>query len=178
MEHEVETVEDGLRFGERAKQVITEDGHTDETEFTIVDLPSELLSEANGIDRERTLAAVRVHTIAHTTDEGGTRLADTVILPKTADRNELISAFSTILETKYDTVERDENEIVANETAFSPALARKLNVPEGPAFGRLANGQTVEIDGTLVSPSDVREQRTHMFSCECLSDARQTCCER
>lgn len=173
MEHEVRTVDDGLRFGEQAKGM-----NTAENEFTIVDLPPELLSEANGIDRERTLAAVRAHTVAHTTDEGGTRLGDTVVLPRSADRNELISAFSTILETKYDTVERNENEIVAHETAFSPTLARKLGVPEGPAFGRLANGQRVEVDGTVVSPSDVREQRTHMFSYTCLSDARRTCCER
>jgi D-aminoacyl-tRNA deacylase len=173
IEHEVMSVEDGLRFGDRAKE-----RNTAENEFTILDLPSELLNEVNGIDRERTLAAVRTRTIAHTTDEGGTRLADMVVLPESADRNDLISVFSTILETKYDAVERDENEIIAHETAFSPELARKLGVPEGPAFGRLANGQTVEIDGTVVSPSDVRERRTHMFSYTCLSDARRTCCER
>lgn len=173
MEHEVRTVDDGLRFGEQAKGM-----NTAENEFTILDLPSELLSEVNGIDRERILAAVQAQTIAHTTDEGGTRLTDTVVLPRAADRNDLISVFSTILETKYDTVERDESEIIAHKTAFSPALARKLGVPEGPAFGRLANGQRVEIDGTVVSPSDVREQRTRMFSYKCLSDARRTCCER
>ena len=182
LEHEVETVEDGLRFGERAKQIATEDGnengHTDG--FTIVDLPTDLLSEANGIDRERTLAAVSTHTIAHTTDEGGTRLTETAVLPKSTDRKDLISAFCTILETKYDTVERDDdrNRIVVHETAFSPKLARTQGVPEGPAFGRLSNGQRVEVDGTVVSPSDVREQRTHMFSYTCLSDARRTCCER
>lgn len=174
MEHEVETVDDGLRFGEQARRSTI----TDENGFTILDLPSELLSEVNGIDRERTLTAVRGYTVAHTTDEGGTRLADTVVLPRSADRNDLISAFSTVLETKYDTVERDENAIIAHETAFSPALARTQGVPEGPAFGRLANGQSVEVDGTVVSPSDVRERRTHMFSYTCLSDARRTCCER
>jgi D-aminoacyl-tRNA deacylase len=188
MEREIGSVEDGLRFGERAKQMITEGGvidenrdrESDENGFTIIDLPSELLSEANGIDHERTLTAIQTHTVAHTTEEGGTQLADTVVLPQSTDRNGLISAFCTILGTKYDTVERDDNQdrIVAHETAFSPALARTQGVPEGPAFGRLANGQRVEIDGTVVSPSDVRERRTHMFSYACLSDARQTCCER
>jgi D-aminoacyl-tRNA deacylase len=177
MEHEVGTVEDGLRFGAQAKQS-NGNGHTDG--FTIVDLPTDLLSEANGIDREQTLAAVSIHTIAHTTDEGGTRLTETAVLPKSTDRKDLISAFCTILETKYDTVERDDDRdrIVVHETAFSPELARTLGVPEGPAFGRLSNGQCVEVDGTVVSPSDVREQRMHMFSYVCLSDARRTCCER
>lgn len=184
IEREVATVENGLRFGERASRTNSRDRdenrNRDETkdEFTVIDLPADLLAEANGIDRERTLSAVREHSIAVTTDEGGTRLEETIVLPESVNRNDLVSVFVTVLETKYDTVERDGDQIVAHETAFSPALARAEGVPEGPAFGRLSNGQDVEVDGTVVSPSDVEEERTHVFSSLCLSDVCQTTVER
>jgi D-aminoacyl-tRNA deacylase len=200
IEREIATVEDGLRFGEQATRIDTgdkkgEDRHGKENrnadgdrdrdkdedtedEFSVIDLPSDLLAEANGIDRERTLLNVRTHAVAVTTDEGGTRLAETIVLPKSADRNDLINALISVLETKYDTVERDGDRIAAHEIAFSPALAREAGVPEGPAFGRLSNGQDVEVDGTIVSPSDVRERQNYVFSLGHLSDTRQTSVER
>lgn len=38
---------------------------------------------------------------------------------------------------------------------FDPARARELGVPEGPLWGKLHHGQSVEVDGRLVDPSDV-----------------------
>lgn len=164
LERDVATIENGLRFGDRSPRA--SDAPADHPAFSTIALPSELLAEVNGIDHERTLAAVRSRAVAVTTDEGGTQLAETVVLPESVDRNELIDVFVPILETKYDDVERecDDDRIVAHETAFSPSLAREQGVPEGPAFGRLAEGQPVEVGETVVSPADVRERRTNMFS--------------
>ncbi|TKX83128.1 hypothetical protein EXE43_25850, partial [Halorubrum sp. SS5] len=53
--------------------------------------------------------------------------------------------------------------VVARETAFDPSLAAERGVPEGPAFGRLADGESVEIDGETVEPDEVSRTRADRF---------------
>jgi D-aminoacyl-tRNA deacylase len=53
--------------------------------------------------------------------------------------------------------------VVARETAFDPDLAATLGVPEGPAFGRLADGKSVEVDGETIAPETVSRERTDRF---------------
>lgn len=180
LERSVCPVAEGLRFGDRCPptDALGPDPTPTEIELSRIELPADLLGEANGIDHERTLSSVRSLAVAVTTTENGTKLDDTVVLPPAVDRNDLMELFVSILKHKYDGVERDGEAVIAHEVAFSPSLARQRGVPEGPAFGRLSNGQSVTVDDTIVTPSDVRERKTHMFSSICLSDTRHTSGER
>jgi D-aminoacyl-tRNA deacylase len=79
------------------------------------------------------------------------------------DADALVDALVGVLEAKYDDVCREAGEVVARETAFDPAAARELGVPEGPAFGRLSNGESVTVDDQRVTPDEVSRERTARF---------------
>ena len=144
----------GLRFGDAATDV--DDGWTVET------LPGDLLDEAFGIDRTATRAAVAGRALAFETDEGGTRPTGTVVLGD-GDPDGIVDALVEVLRERYDSVERQADRLLAREEVFDPELARTLGVPEGPAFGRLADGQAVEVDGDRVPPAAVRREREREF---------------
>jgi len=155
LEDTLGSVEDGLRFGGRA----------DAGAFEAVTLPEELLAAANGVDRERALAAVRERAVAVTTEEGASLLArEAAAVP--VERGALVEALADVLGEEYDSVERVDGAVLAEERAFSPALAREHGVEEGPAFGRLAGGQPVEVEGRTVAPEEVHERRRHRFPVE------------
>ncbi|MFD1511983.1 D-aminoacyl-tRNA deacylase [Halomarina rubra] len=177
LERDVTSVEDGLRFGALAR----EDGRAwGDTDLAIRSLPDELLAEATGIDRERTLELVRERSVAVGTDEGGTRLAGPVVVPAgdaSEERERIegaVDALVAVLESKFDAVEREDGRVVVTDRAFDPALARERGVEEGPAFGRLSNGQDVSVDGTVISAADVHRERRRSFSVDSPSDERQT----
>jgi D-aminoacyl-tRNA deacylase len=79
------------------------------------------------------------------------------------DREALYDALADLLRSKYDEVDRLDGTIVARETAFDPAKARTLGVPEGPKFGRLAAGDPVEVDGREITPEAVESRKTVEF---------------
>jgi D-aminoacyl-tRNA deacylase len=159
LEEEVASVEEGLRFGDPATRA------TARTAIRVEALPASLLDEANGIDGERVLDAIRERAVAVVTDEGGTRLAGPVVLDA-ADGASVVDPLLDVLATKYDSVERRDGVVVARERAFDPELARERGVPQGPAFGTLADGEAVEVDGRTVDPESVRRERAVRFSLE------------
>lgn len=177
LEDRLASVDDGLRFGDLA----AEDGrdgdssrkerrdHGDSSaestdRFTIASLPAALLDEAQGIDPEGTRATVASRTLAFDTTEGGTKVTGRVALADREAREEIVDALADVLSTKYDSVERNEEEVVARERAFDPGRARELGVPDGPAFGSLASGESVEVDDRRVAPDDVHTERERRFS--------------
>ena len=157
IEQAVQSVEDGLRFGERATDGI--DG-----EFAVVDLPTALLDEVRGIDREATYAALAETALAFGTDQGGTRPTGPAVLAAEHERERIVDQLLDTLRQRYDSVERDGDAAVARETVFDPERARSLGIPEGPAFGRLADGEPVEVDGEQIPPGVVRVEQETRFS--------------
>ena len=156
LEDELATVAEGLRFGDPAR-------NHEGTTFEVVELPDALLDEVRGIDREAATDVLESTTLAFVTDQGGTRPTGPVAVPDESERAAIVDGFADILEQRYDSVERRGDRIVARERGFDPAKAKTLGVPEGPAFGRLASGETVEVDGRTIPPEEVRTEREVEF---------------
>ncbi|WP_224447483.1 D-aminoacyl-tRNA deacylase [Haloprofundus salilacus] len=157
LESRLSTVDDGLRFGNR--RVDDPDG------FSVVEFPAQLLAEAQGIDAEAVREAVVDAAVAFETQESGTRAVGRMAVADDSGYHALVDALTSVLERKYDDVERDEDDGVvrARERAFDPERARTLGISEGPAFGKLAAGRAVELDGERIDPEVVHVDRTVAF---------------
>jgi len=158
VEADVRPVAEGLRFGDRAAGY---DGC-----FVVGSLPADLLAEANGIDRERTRDLLEQAALAFGTDQGGTRVAGPVVLADRTDRESVVTGLLDVLRERYDSVERGDGEALARQQRFDPGKARTLGVPEGPKFGRLADGEPVEVDGDRIPPDAVTEEQVQRFPLE------------
>jgi D-aminoacyl-tRNA deacylase len=157
LERRIAPVAEGLRLGEPAR------GYTGD--IAVVAPSESLCSRLRAVDGEAVLAAAREATIAFGTDQNGTRFTGPVaVAPSALDDagvpERLVDALRGLLAEAYDTVRREGPAVVLEATAFDPALAREAGVPEGPAFGRLADGEAVEVDGERVTPAMVARDRS------------------
>jgi D-aminoacyl-tRNA deacylase len=156
VESELGAVDDGVRFGDRVAASIA-----------VVDLPTALVDAAAGIDPEGVRSIVAANTVAFATENGGSRVGSRAAVPAADDssgiRERIVGEQADVLAAKYDAVRIEDDAVVADETAFDPALAREAGVPEGPKFGALADGETVTVDGETVDPERVLAERTRRF---------------
>ncbi|GAB3319202.1 D-aminoacyl-tRNA deacylase [Haloplanus salinarum] len=162
VEERLDPVAEGLRFGEVVPRV---EGDAADA-VVVAALPTELVDAASAVDIEATRAAVADVAVAFETTEGGTRPRGQVALSADdpgAAAEALTDALAAILRTDYDDVSRRDGEVVARTETFDPAAARTLGVPEGPAFGRLADGEAVEVDGERIDPDVVRTEQVDRF---------------
>lgn len=143
LEAELGTVEAGLRFGDRSAE-----------DPEILSLPEELIEACAAVDQEATVAAVAANCVAYQTAENGKRVGDRAAVPESGD-DALIDALIDVLRPAYETVERRDDAVVAEREAFDPSLAADLGVPEGPLFGRLADGEAVTVEGERIEPERV-----------------------
>jgi D-aminoacyl-tRNA deacylase len=147
-------VDDGVRFG-NCRPVAVED-------WTVRALPGDLLEAARAIDDERTREAVEGETVAFETRNGGSQVSGRAAVTEGA-YDALVDALVAVVATEYDDVRRENERVVAAREAFDPRRARQEGVPEGPKFGRLANGEAVEVDGERIAPESVRTHREDVF---------------
>jgi len=158
-------IDTGLRLGDPAREVDAD------ASFETVTPGSELLADLNGIDAERTRDAVVGSALAFETTENGTRVTGSMAVRQGA-YDGLLGAFRALLSERFETVERADGEITVTESAFDPARARELGVPEGPAFGILADGESVEVDGRTVDPAEVHVRERTSYDTRSDDDPR------
>ncbi len=119
----------------------------------------ELISEAEKIDRERLKKFLSDHNIAYIEYEDG-RFAHVIIaLDSNCARlvaEELTEECVDILKKHYE-VDLNKGILQITEKKFSPERARSLGLSEGPVFGRLAQGESVIVDGKTINPEMVYE---------------------
>ncbi|ADJ15913.1 D-aminoacyl-tRNA deacylase [Halalkalicoccus jeotgali] len=152
LESELGSVEEGLRFGEGEGEA-----------FAVEPLPVELLETARPIDSEAVRGAVERHTVAFDTTENGSEIGERAAFAGANDREALLDDFVALLDREYE-VERGSEDIRIRERAFDPEKAATLGVPEGPAFGKLASGEAVEVDGRTIEPEAVTSERVRELS--------------
>ncbi|MFW5916858.1 MAG: D-aminoacyl-tRNA deacylase [Halorubrum sp.] len=160
LEADLEPVDDGLRFGAVSLPDPNDGG------IRIREFPAALLSRAQGVDAAAARAAVEATAVAFETEQGGTRAAGRAAFATdsgTPGYADLVAGLAEVLERGYDAVEVLDGVVVARETAFDPELAAERGVPEGPAFGRLAEGRSVDVDGETIDPADVSRSRADRF---------------
>ncbi len=154
LETELSSVTNGLRFGEAP-------AGTDDCQA--LSLPNELIAAAHAVDRKKVWRAVADHTVAFETVEGGTLPAGTAVVTAPDDFERIIESLCDILGSKYERIERSAEEIRAHHTSFNPQKAATLGIPEGPAFGKLAAGQPVELNGRTIEPHVVEDEQVDRF---------------
>ena len=168
-------VAEGLRFGA-----------VRDPEFESVPLPTELLAAARRVDPDATRQAVFDRAVAVVTEENGNRVGDRAAFPVATDQSDadyqpdaddqsdagdsrpaaydaLIDALVEQLQTAHDTVERRAEAVVVERATFDPAAARTLGVPEGPKFGKLADGNPVTVNGETIYPETVQRRDRETF---------------
>ncbi|GAA0653742.1 D-aminoacyl-tRNA deacylase [Salarchaeum japonicum] len=149
LEDELASVDNGLRFGENASR-----------EYVVVELPDDLWADAHSVSAERARRIARETTVGYETTENGNRVEGRGAFPDRDAYDEYVRRLAGLLREKYDAVEVEEGAVVVTDTAFDPDLAQAAGVPEGPKFGRLAGGQSVEVDGETVTPAEVAREQT------------------
>lgn len=120
-----------------------------------------LVREAYRTDPDTTEEALTEHSLGYSVDDEG--VPDSVAVGR-GDFGGLVESAADVLRHRFEIdVDLEGGVVEARREEFDPEMARELGVPEGPEFGRLADGESVEVDGRVVEPRDVTESVEREF---------------
>ena len=117
-----------------------------------------LVREARNVDADATDKALETNALGYVERNGR---VENVAVPA-GEARELAKALTDVLRQKHD-VTVDDGRVVVEREVFDADAARELGVEEGPDFGRLSAGETVETDEGTVRPQDVHETERRVF---------------
>lgn len=151
LESEFGTINEGLRFGELADETI---------DYTAYQLGEDLITEANGIDPQKTRSLMEHHAMGFLTRENGNLVTGAVAVPSEDEIRSITNGILRIFDAVYESVEQSDDAIRVTGREFKPELAKEKGVEEGPDFGRLASGESVDVNDTTVTPEMVFKNET------------------
>jgi D-aminoacyl-tRNA deacylase len=131
-----------------------------------VRIPAALVAEADRADQKAFREALALVPAASVTGKCGEILPLFITFVNHRDEiiHYLISLCIRIIGDRWNTA-TEGDQLVVTKTRFDPAKAGPLGVPKGPLFGRLSNGQSVEVGGVVITPamvSSCSETRIHI----------------
>ncbi|MFW5930015.1 MAG: hypothetical protein ACOCT0_06335, partial [Halobacteriota archaeon] len=124
--------------------------------FEVADLRAfeavEVARLAHRVDSDAAVDVLETGAVAYALDADG-QVSGVAV----EDGGSLFYGLLDIVSTAYE-VDVEADGVVLRRREFDAERARALGVPEGPEFGRLASGESVEVDGRVVEPDDVHRE--------------------
>ncbi|MBN2110924.1 MAG: hypothetical protein JW705_07575 [Methanosarcinaceae archaeon] len=134
----------------------------EENSLNDIKLSRELLHETCVADRENFLGTLEGLPVVYLEKENGTIL-DHMLIPAEHAKitmqditNECIKILKEHYEVKY---VPQENLLYLVTERFSPKMAKEMGIDPGPLYGKLANMETVTVDGRTIGPEMVHVRK-------------------
>ncbi|HIJ07062.1 MAG: D-tyrosyl-tRNA(Tyr) deacylase [Methanomicrobiales archaeon 53_19] len=142
-----------LASGIAQAPVLKNHGMERDCALSVIRINEELLNEALRCGKEEFITALDTITPSFRIVSGGTVALPAFIGCRESEA-QLASDLITLCVqqiTKHSHAVVEGDRLIISRERFDPEKARKLGVPEGPLFGRLASGQAVDVGGRVIS---------------------------